>query len=399
MYIFVVHKTSYMASNWNDYNRQIDEQLAEGQTNYSKIARDIVGDVKGLDSFRTYVSRRARRKGENSIVDETLHRGNLKDDTWKVAWVKNKVTGVSALVTNPDYANNGIDYDLIRDDMVEEFKKLSPIVKPYKRNKTKNNHCLVLDIADLHIGKLSTSNGVGSNEEYNVDIAIKRALESAESLMDKSSAWNIDQVYFIIGNDVLHTDNTTGSTTKGTSQDTDGMWYDNFKIARSVYSHIIKKLSIVAPVHVIHCPSNHDQMTGFMLADAVSCYFHNDKNITFDVSAMHRKYVKYGKNLLNFSHGDGAKIDKIPYLAAHEVPQLWADTIYRYAFMHHIHHKQYYKFMSGADFIGMTVEYLRSPSGADKWHSDKGYVGSKISIEAFIHHPTGGQVARLTHNF
>jgi hypothetical protein len=388
-----------MRSYWNDYNQQIDEQLANGQTNYSKIARDIVGNIKGLDSFRTYVSRRAKRKSENSIVDETLHRGNLKDDTWKVAWVKNPDTGVSALVTNPDYANSGIDYDLIRDDMVEEFKKLSPIVKPYKRKKTKNNHCLVLDIADLHIGKLSTLNGVGSNEEYNVDVAIKRALESAESLMDKSAAWNIDQVYFIIGNDVLHTDNTTGSTTKGTNQDTDGIWYDNFKIARLVYSHIIKKLSIVAPVHVIHCPSNHDKMTGFMLADAVSCYFHNDKNITFDVSTMHRKYVKYGKNLLNFSHGDGAKLDQVPYLAAHEVPQLWADTVFRYGYLHHIHHKDMFKFRSGKDFIGMTVEYLRSPSGADKWHSDKGYVGSKISIEAFIHHPTGGQVARLTHNF
>jgi hypothetical protein len=388
-----------MRSYWNDYNQQIDEQLANGQTNYSKIARDIVGNIKGLDTFRTYISRRAKRKSENSIVDETLHRGNLKDDTWKVAWVKNPDTGVSALVTNPDYANSGIDYDLIRDDMVEEFKKLSPIVKPYKRKKTKNNHCLVLDIADLHIGKLSTLNGVGSNEEYNIDVAIKRALESAESLMDKSAAWNIDQVYFIIGNDVLHTDNTTGSTTKGTNQDTDGIWYDNFKIARLVYSHIIKKLSIVAPVHVIHCPSNHDKMTGFMLADAVSCYFHNDKNITFDVSTMHRKYVKYGKNLLNFSHGDGAKLDQVPYLAAHEVPQLWADTVFRYGYLHHIHHKDMFKFRSGKDFIGMTVEYLRSPSGADKWHSDKGYVGSKISIEAFIHHPTGGQVARLTHNF
>ena len=393
-----------MRSYWNDYNQQIDEQLANGQTNYSKIARDIVGNIKGLDTFRTYISRRAKRKdkiylSENSIVDETLHRGNLKDDTWKVAWVKNPDTGVSALVTNPDYANSGIDYDLIRDDMVEEFKKLSPIVKPYKRKKTKNNHCLVLDIADLHIGKLSTLNGVGSNEEYNIDVAIKRALESAESLMDKSAAWNIDQVYFIIGNDVLHTDNTTGSTTKLTQQDTDGIWYDNFKIARLVYSHIIKKLSIVAPVHVIHCPSNHDKMTGFMLADAVSCYFHNDKNITFDVSTMHRKYVKYGKNLLNFSHGDGAKLDQVPYLAAHEVPRLWADTVFRYGYLHHIHHKDMFKFRSGKDFIGMTVEYLRSPSGADKWHSDKGYVGSKISIEAFIHHPTGGQVARLTHNF
>jgi hypothetical protein len=182
-------------------------------------------------------------------------------------------------------------------------------------------------------------------------------------------------------------------------QDTDGMWYDNFKIARGVYCHIINMLSTISDVHVIHCPSNHDYMTGFMLADAVNCYFHNNKNITFDVSNVHRKYVKYGKNLLNFSHGDGAKIDKIPYLSAHEVPQLWADTMYRYAFMHHIHHKQYYKFLSGADFIGMTVEYLRSPSGTDRWHADNGYTGSKVALEAFIHHPENGQVCRLTHNF
>tara|TARA_R110000850_G_C9974347_1_gene465416 strand:- start:1048 stop:2220 length:1173 start_codon:yes stop_codon:yes gene_type:complete len=335
-----------------------------------------------------------------SIVDESMHRNNLNpSDNWKLSWVKDKVTGTSTLVVNPDYKNaESVDYEQIRTEMMDEMKKLSPKVNRYKRKKTKDPHCLVLDIADLHIGKLATMDG--ANDTYNVDIAIERAIKGSLSLIDKSKPYNIEKIFFIIGNDVLHIDNAkTRTTTSGTPQDTDGMWYDNFKIARGVYCHIINMLSTISDVHVIHCPSNHDYMTGFMLADAVNCYFHNNKNITFDVSNVHRKYVKYGKNLLNFSHGDGAKIDKIPYLAAHEVPQLWADTMYRYAFMHHIHHKQYYKFMSGADFIGMTVEYLRSPSGSDRWHNDNGYTGSKVCIEAFIHHPDNGQVCRLTHNF
>ena len=335
-----------------------------------------------------------------SIVDESMHRNNLNpSDNWKLSWVKDKVTGTSTLVVNPDYKNaESVDYEQIRTEMMDEMKKLSPKVNRYKRKKTKDPHCLVLDIADLHIGKLATMDG--ANDTYNVDIAIERAIKGSLSLIDKSKPYNIEKIFFIIGNDVLHIDNAkTRTTTSGTPQDTDGMWYDNFNIARGVYCHIINMLSTISDVHVIHCPSNHDYMTGFMLADAVNCYFHNNKNITFDVSNVHRKYVKYGKNLLNFSHGDGAKIDKIPYLAAHEVPQLWADTMYRYAFMHHIHHKQYYKFMSGADFIGMTVEYLRSPSGSDRWHNDNGYTGSKVCIEAFIHHPDNGQVCRLTHNF
>jgi hypothetical protein len=47
----------------------------------------------------------------------------------------------------------------------------------------------------------------------------------------------------------------------------------------------------------------------------------------------------------------------------------------------------------------MTVEYLRSPSGTDRWHADNGYTGAKVALEAFIHHPENGQVCRLTHNF
>jgi hypothetical protein len=390
-----------MKSKYSKYEEEV-KSIREDTGHSSDVIAQIICSKhpeEGINvhSFARYI----RKKGwiRPSIVDESMHRNNLNpNDNWKLSWVKDKVTGTSTLVVNPDYKNaESVDYEQIRTEMMDEMKKLSPKVNRYKRKETKDPHCLVLDIADLHIGKLATKDG--ANDTYNVDIAIERAIKGSLSLIDKSKPYNIEKIFFIIGNDVLHTDNTTGSTTKFTNQDTDGMWYDNFKIARGVYCHIINMLSTISDVHVIHCPSNHDYMTGFMLADAVNCYFHNNKNITFDVSNVHRKYVKYGKNLLNFSHGDGAKIDKIPYLSAHEVPQLWADTMYRYAFMHHIHHKQYYKFLSGADFIGMTVEYLRSPSGTDRWHADNGYTGSKVALEAFIHHPENGQVCRLTHNF
>ena len=51
------------------------------------------------------------------------------------------------------------------------------------------------------------------------------------------------------------------------------------------------------------------------------------------------------------------------------------------------------------DFIGVTVEYMRSPSSADSWHYRKGYTGAPLACEGFIHEKKTGQVARLTHYF
>ena len=390
-----------MKSKYSKYEEEV-RSIREDTGHSSDVIAQIICSKhpeEGINvhSFARYI----RKKGwiRPSIVDESMHRNNLNpNDNWKLSWVKDKVTGTSTLVVNPDYKNaESVDYEQIRTEMMDEMKKLSPKVDRYKRKKNKDPHCLVLDIADLHIGKLATKDG--ANDTYNVDMAIDRAIRGSIDLIDKSQPYNIDKIFFIIGNDVLHTDNTTGSTTKFTNQDTDGMWYDNFKIARGVYCHIISMLSSISDVEVIHCPSNHDYMTGFMLADAVQCYFHNNKNITFNVDNNHRKYTSYGKNMMMFSHGDGCKIDQIPYLSAHESSKIWYETKYRYGYLHHIHHKDYFKFRSGKDYIGMTVEYLRSPSGTDRWHADNGYTGAKVALEAFIHHPENGQVCRLTHNF
>jgi hypothetical protein len=280
----------------------------------------------------------------------------------------------------------------IKDTLIEEMSQYAPKYEPIKRESTKGDkHCLVIDPADVHIGKLSTSFETG--EEYNSQIAVTRVIEGVEGILEKASGFNIDKIVLVGGNDILHIDTPRRTTTSGTPQDTDGMWYDNFLFAKQLYVDIIEKLVQVADVHFIYNPSNHDYTNGFFLADVIKTWFRSLHNVTFDCSISHRKYFQYGSNLIGTTHGDGAKSQDLPLLMAQEAAESWASTKHRYVYTHHVHHK------TSKDYIGVTVESLRSPSGTDSWHHRNGYQHNPKAIEGYIHHPEHGQIARLTHIF
>ena len=196
----------------------------------------------------------------------------------------------------------------------------------------------------------------------------------------------------------MHIDNVYGSTTKGTYQDTDGKWWEHYEIALELYVKCIEILRELAPVDIIHSMSNHDYQSGFHLANSLKAWFRNCPEIKVDAGVSHRKYYKYGNSLIGLEHGDGAKMQNLPLLMAQEQPEMWAETKYRYWYLHHIHHKVKHKWVDAKDYIGVTVEYLRSPSSNDSWHSRKGYCSLK-AVEGFVHEKNSGQVARLVHYF
>lgn len=280
--------------------------------------------------------------------------------------------------------------------IIEELRQYSPEFDPIKRKPMADPHCLIIDPADVHVGKLASFDETG--QHYDIDKAVDQVDEGIDGLLSKSFGFNIDKIFFIIGNDVLHIDTPRRTTTSGTPQDTSGMWHEAFQAAKAMYIRAIEKMLPLANVHVIFNPSNHDYMSGYMLAQTIEAYYRLHPNVTFDVSIAHRKYTKYGNNMIGTSHGDGAKLDEIPAITATENPQMWNDCEYRYIFLHHLHHKVYYKFLAGKDRPGITIEYLRTPSPSDSWHHRNGYVGAKKAIEAFIHSKEHGQVARLTHH-
>jgi len=291
--------------------------------------------------------------------------------------------------------SDGLQLEDVFEPIIKDIQRYSPKIQKIKRTKIKNPHCLILDPSDIHVGKLAVNQESG--ETYNVKKAVSIVDSGIDSLLQKASGFPIDKIIFVIGNDCLHIDSSSSPvTTGGTSQDMDGKWHDAFLAARDMYVRAIEKCLPLADVEIIFCPSNHDFMSGFMLAQTIKAYFRKSKNITFDASIAHRKYTAYGKNLLSFSHGDGAKLADTPLLMATERPEMWSNSVHRYIYLHHIHHKQTAKFMAGQDFIGVTAEYLRSPSASDVWHAKKGYRSPK-AVEAFIHSYDNGQVARLTH--
>lgn len=281
--------------------------------------------------------------------------------------------------------------ELLNKDIINEMKKYSPNYKKITYNE-KGESLLVIDPADIHVGKF----GIVDNKRYTPEQAISDVCYGIQKIISRAKPFGISKILLVIGNDVLHVDNRDGTTTAGTKQDIDGMWHDNFKLARKMYVEIIENLMLTAPVHVVFNPSNHDYHSGFYLADALECWFNKSQDVTFDVSIKHRKYFTFGKNLIMTSHGDEGRESDYPYLMPHEEPLKWSKSHFRYVYLHHIHHKKTFKYKSGSDFNGITIEYLRSPSAVDSWHERNGYCTAPRAVEAFIHHPTEGQIARIT---
>ena len=327
-------------------------------------------------------------RGIKNATDEA----GVDDKDVKHGWLKTKQA--SLFFKNPNFKVEELNaIQQIKDECIKEVKKYAPKYEVFpliKYDIDTDGHLLVIDIADLHIGKLATAFETG--EDYNSQIAVKRAKDGLQGILNKAKGFYIDKVLFVAGNDILHTDNTKRTTTGGTPQDTDGMWYDNFLMAKNLYIDLLEKLLSFADVEVVYNPSNHDYTHGFFLMQLIEAHFSNS-SIRFNVDLKHRKAFRYGNNLIGTTHGDGAKIENLPLLLATEFPILWSKTKHRYIYSHHIHNK------TSKDFIGVTFETLRSPSGSDSWHQKMGYTGVPRAVEGYVHHKEFGQIARLTHIF
>lgn len=386
-----------MNIDWNDFLNRAKKYIPKDGSRYNKkeVAKQVleeIGNPEGLtlDTARRYMSLKMQReslKDENPALYHEAKAVGIAPEDIGMAWYKGKNWSISFRPSQ-----KGPSFEQMLKDHINSVKSHT-FNYDIKRNKEKNKdkHLLVVDPADIHIGKLARAYETG--DEYNTEIAIKRVHEGVEGILEKVKGFHVEKILFVAGNDVLHIDTPKRTTTRGTAQDTDGMWYDNFLKAKEMYISVLDRLLQVADVHFMFNPSNHDYTNGFFLAHNIQSWYRECKNITFDVSISHRKYYQYNNNLIGTTHGDGAKNADLPILMATEAKREWADTQHRYIYTHHVHHK------TSKDHPGVTLESLRSPSGADSYHHINGYQHAVKAIEGFLHHSEHGQIARLTHIF
>ena len=361
-------------------------------SNYATLAAKLNTTRSGISTSVT----RLRKEGKMSLASENYRRKEVAHtalqkeceavgipiEDAKHYWHKGKHFSI--------FAKNDISIEDLSKQIVDSVKKHSPKYPVLKYPKYTDAHLFVVDPADIHLNKLCSAFETG--DAYTIEIAVKRVKEGVAGLIQKSKPYSVDKVLFIMGNDILHTDNARNTTTSGTPQDSQIMWYDAFMIGKRLLVDVIEMLVTIAPVHVQYDPSNHDYMTGFLLAQTVEAWFNKVKNITFDVSIAHRKYFVYGENLIGTTHGDGAKQTDLGLLMAHESKH-WNKCKHRYWYLHNLHHKIV------KDYMSVTVEVLRSPSGTDGWHHRNGYQHAPKAVEGFLHHKKHGQIAKFTHIF
>jgi len=303
-------------------------------------------------------------------------------------------------------------------DAISELRDDDYPVRP-ERAKPTGECLLVIDLADVHIGKLCVETETGTT--YSRDIAVHRMVEGTRGLLRKSEGHGIGRILFVLGNDILHVDNSKGTTTSGTPQDTDGSYFQMYRDAVAAYVRTIEMCADVAPVDLIYCPSNHDWLSGWTLAQTVGVWFQNDKRVSaseYNLSELHRKYFRFSDNIIGLTHGDGAKEADLYPLMVTEARAHISDCAHRYWYVHHFHHKNrkaqgVLSHKREKDHIGMTmlhsnvkamegdniqIEYVRSPSAPDGWHHRNGFV-NRQAVECFIHHPSDGQNARFTEWF
>ena len=401
-----------------EYNKEEILNLYSEELTITDIAKKYT-KLKGeeyTDSVRRRISKIINENVDRDTVTETnqykkeLTLSALKEDGtimgiqeycehYKIPYEQVKTyklvthTGKGAYYNIASSPLTGQGFEEFYKQLLKDLASIDNKPKTIKRANTdqyKDSHLLVIDPADVHIGKLADSFETG--EDYNSQIAVQRVREGVEGILDKIKCFGVDKILFVGGNDILHVDTPKNTTTSGTTQDSDSMWYNNFLTAKQLYVEILMRLLKVADVHFVFNPSNHDYMSGFFLADVIQTYFKDCENITFDCSIAHRKYFKYGQNLIGTTHGDGGKAQDLPLAMAHESKD-WSDCRHRYIYTHHVHHK------NSKDYMGVNVESMRSPSGADSWHHRNLYQHAPKAIEGFLHHPEFGQIARITHLF
>lgn len=387
--------------------------LREQGMSRSSIARAMSKTERQVKSL--LLKARQWQEAPNALTNGATAVG--ADTPASVVWTKTHKDGsVTHSVMHSTDKKSDADF---ASDLISALQDYKPFIDaPAVNRGATGDHLLVVDLADVHFGKLSVASETGFH--YSLDVARDRVVEGTRALLRKASGVGVGRVLFVMGNDVLNSDDGR-ATTSGTAQDSAGSYFQAYKAAQYASIDAITECATVAPVDLIHCMSNHDWRSGWALSQTIAAHARHIEGVRatdYNMSERHRKFYGFERNGLLLTHGDGTKEEKLHGHFMQEARHMLPHWDHLYALLHHVHHKKVSRrgvdvFQSEKDHIGITavvsgqprpegvhvgIEYVRSPSPPDGWHDRNGYV-NRQAVECFAYHPINGQDTRYTEWF
>jgi hypothetical protein len=238
---------------------------------------------------------------------------------------------------------------------------------------------LEVSVFDLHVNKQAWEEESG--DHYDTDTAKQRALGGVRRVLRLTQQDGVTKVLFPVGNDLFNVDTLTKTTTGGTPQDTHTRALQMFREGVALWREAIDLAAKQYPVHVIIVPGNHDMALAFFLGEVLAAIYEGSTRVTVDNGPKLRKYFRWGRTLLGFTHGNEEKHADLPLIMATEAK---ADSDHHEWHLGHYHKAKETRFVAGDSFGGVRVRILPSLSGTDAWHYKRGYVGETKALEAYL---------------
>lgn len=364
----------------NNYVGDLEEQLVETITQqkervieWKEDLEDGTAEIKGI-AF-------AEPKSPEEIIRI------LKVDTskWKLSQYWNKQHKdywlVSALVTQLKP-----EADDFLERVIKNFNPCTVEIPIPVINKNFINPVVgILSIQDLHFGK---ENNDGITKDFK-DAVTNLVLRSYHSHM-------LAKIIYVIGGDILNMDSFNGSTTKGTPVDNDLRAQDAYEEAfHAIYWSILYLSEFTHDLQVVYLPGNHDRLSSFHLAHALSKCIQDDR-VKFDVGYAERKVVTYGENFFAFEHGDITK-KSTPLVYATEFAKDWGSTTYRTCYTGHFHSKKTLEYVTENEHHGFAIKHLPSLCKSDYWHYHNKFTGAKRQAVMELHDKDKGKISEFVY--
>lgn len=343
------------------------------------------------------------RDGDEMTPSFILEQHGLDPSLWEVVNYKNnfwntqikggskQISYQSKLSAKP--IKHGISFDEIDNHFAElDRKHKTPIITPIVR---KGSLMAEVNIADLHLGKLCWNGDTGNNFDYK--IARELFYRIINEICNELQVKPIEYITFVWANDFFNSDNIEQTTTAGTRQDTDVRWQKLFNVGVEMLVNAIDVLSKIAPIKTFWTPSNHDEVTGYHALKYLDAWFRANPNIEIDSGASYRKYQLYGNTLIGYTHGckihsNGTKekASRLASLMPIEAREMWGQAQYCEMHVGHLHSEHMIQ-----EINGVIVRRIASPTPADAWHTESGYIGSVRKAQTFIYDKTRGLIQTI----
>ncbi len=286
----------------------------------------------------------------------------------KVIWVK----------ANADAERQKQAVQAIIESFIHDIKP----AKPTKPPKIKNDDLLsAYLIGDAHVGLYAWGEETGDDSDLSI---VESDLLGAIDRLVESSPPAAKALIAQLG-DFFHLDNTSNQTPRGGNVlDVDTRFRKvvrvGIRIMRYTIDRCLEKHQIV---HLRNVEGNHDPVASVLLSEAMKGYYVNEPRVIIEDSPKLFFTFRFGSCLIGITHGDKAKIKKLPGMLAVDAQKDWGECDFKYVWHGHYHCDSRFEDM------GVVVEGFRTLAAPDSWNISMGYRSGREAQVRILHKDFG----------